>query len=179
MKSQQTIFNKFSTGLFLAMWFMTLPLICAAQGKIAFGGGSPPEIYKMNSNGSGISNVTNNPASDSDPSLSADGKKIVFTSLRDSNDPEIYVMNDDGSGQTRLTFNEGTDIQPAFSKDGRKIVLVSRRNFVTQLFLMDADGSNQVPLSSAAGPLQPSFSPDGSKIVFSAALAGTTERNIW
>jgi Tol biopolymer transport system component len=179
MKLQQAIRDRFSTGLFLAMWVLTLPLICAAQGKIAFAGGSPGEIFKMNSNGSGITNLTNNPASDSDPSLSADGKKIVFTSLRNSNDPEIYIMNDDGSGQTRLTFNEGTDIQPSFSKDGRKIVFVSRRNFVTQLFLMDADGSNQVPMSSAAGPLQPSFSPDGSKIVFSAALAGTTERNIW
>ena len=175
---RQTIRDRFSTALFLAMWVLTLPLICAAQGKIAFAG-SPGEIFKMNSNGSGITNLTNNPANDSDPSLSADGKRIVFTSLRSSNDPEIYIMNDDGSGQTRLTFNEGTDIQPAFSKDGREIVFVSRRNFVTQLYLMDADGSNQVPLSSAAGPLQPSFSPDGSKIVFSAALAGTTERNIW
>lgn len=179
MKLLQTILDKFSTGLFLALWFLALPLICAAQtGKIAFvTGGS--EVYKMNRNGSGITNLTNNPARDEDPFLSSDGTRIVFTSYRDNNDPEIYIMNDDGSGQTRLTFNQGTDIQPAFSKDGEKIVFVSRRNLMTTLFLMDANGNNQIAWPAGAGPLDPSFSPDGSKIVLSTISGGTADRNIW
>jgi hypothetical protein len=178
MKLQQTIRDKFSIGLFLALWFLALPLICTAQtGKIAFGLGG--EIYKMNRNGSGLTNLTNNPAPDSDPFLSADGTKIAFTRRDNNNDPEIYIMNDDGSEQTRLTFNEGTDIHPAFSKDGEKIVFVSRRNFATTLFLMDANGDNQVALGAGAGPLNPSFSPDGSKIVLSTISGGTADRNIW
>ena len=161
------------------MWFLALPLICSAQtGKIAFALGR--DIYKMNRNGSGITKLTNNTTtSDSDPFLSADGTKIVFTHRDNNNDPEIYIMNDDGSEQTRLTFNEGTDIHPALSRNGEKIVFTSRRNFATTLFLMDANGGNQEVLPAGAGPLNPSFSPDGSKIVLSSISGGTSDRNIW
>jgi TolB protein len=75
-------------------------------------GGSPcqtsagfgPDIFVMNADGSGRTNLTNTFDSDFMPAWSPDGSKIVFTSHRDFND-EIYVMNADGSGQTRLTNN--------------------------------------------------------------------------
>jgi len=63
-----------------------------------------PEIYIMNSDGSGQTRLTNNPAWDTAPSWSPDGTRILFTSLRDNvMSPSLYVMNADGSGQTRLT----------------------------------------------------------------------------
>ena len=70
MKLQQIICDKFSIGLFLAMCFLTLPLIAAAQGKIAFTSNrnGNEEIYVMSANGSNQTNLTNNAAIDSDPS---------------------------------------------------------------------------------------------------------------
>ena len=56
----------------------------------------------MNSDGSGQTNLTNNPASDYDPSWSPNGAIIAVRSDRDGNN-EIYVMNVDGSNQARLT----------------------------------------------------------------------------
>jgi Tol biopolymer transport system component len=84
-----------------------------ANGKIIFTSDRDgnDEIYVMNTDGSGQTNLTNNPATDSRPAWSPDGLKIVFTSSRDDNS-EIYVMNADGSGQTRLTTNPATDISP-------------------------------------------------------------------
>ena len=75
-----------------------------ANGKIAFETNRDGnfEIYSMNPDGSGQTNLTNNPADDTIPAWSPDGTKIAFTSFRDGN-PEIYSMNADGSGQTRLT----------------------------------------------------------------------------
>jgi len=62
------------------------------------------EIYVMNSDGTGQTRLTNNPAWDSAPAWSPDGTKILFTSLRDDGvTPALYVMNADGSNQTRLT----------------------------------------------------------------------------
>src|SRR5438552_3927813 len=55
------------------------------------------EIYSMSSvDGSGQTDLTNNPASDISPAVSPDGQKVAFTSFRDGGNAEIYVMNADG-----------------------------------------------------------------------------------
>ena len=60
------------------------------------------EIYVMDGDGSGLTNLTNNPAGDGQPVWSPDGTQIIFWSSRDGN-KELYVMNADGSHQTRVT----------------------------------------------------------------------------
>ena len=50
--------------------------------------------------------VTDSPGQDTYPSMSPDGKHIVFESYRDGH-AEIYRMNADGSGVVRLTHFEG------------------------------------------------------------------------
>ena len=82
-------------------------------------------IFVMNADGSGQTQLTHNPADDTSPNWSPDGKKISFTSDRDG-DQEIYVMNADGSRQTRLTFNQGNDLLPDWSPDGTKIAFSSQ-----------------------------------------------------
>ncbi len=74
------------------------------------------EIYVMNADGSGQTNLTNNPAVDGLLGIdwSPDGSRIAFTSDRDGND-EVYVMNADGSGLTNLTNNPADDSHPAWS----------------------------------------------------------------
>jgi Tol biopolymer transport system component len=83
--------------------------------KIAFRAwrGANQEIYIMNTDGSGQTNLTNHLADDYDPCFSPDGSKIAFASLRDEN-YEIYIMNVDGSGQTNLTNHPAIDCQPCF-----------------------------------------------------------------
>ena len=80
-----------------------------AQTKIAFTSfrGQNFGIYVMNADGSDQTRLTNNPAPDSGPSWSPDGKKIAFMSRSDENLDiiEIYVMNTDGSMQNKLTNN--------------------------------------------------------------------------
>ena len=60
----------------------------------------------MNADGSGQRNLTRNPANDSDPTWSPDGRRLAFVSDRDG-DLEVYVMNADGSGQRRMTHRGG------------------------------------------------------------------------
>jgi dipeptidyl aminopeptidase/acylaminoacyl peptidase len=96
-----------------------------ANGKIAFETNRDGnlEIYSMNPDGSGQTNLTNDPAEDTDPVWSPDGTRIAFVKASEGH-RNIYVMNADGSGQTNLTpgpvttgqANEGTN--PTWSPDG-------------------------------------------------------------
>ena len=81
------------------------------------------EIYIMNADGWGQTNLTKNPAEDVYPTWSLDGKNIIFGSDRDDPDSriEIYVMNPDGSGQTKLTNNTAWDGFTSQSPDGKLI----------------------------------------------------------
>jgi TolB protein len=58
---------------------------------------SNTEIYVMNADGSGLTNLTSNATHDYHPVFSADGSRIAFQGDHDGNQ-EIYVMNADGSG---------------------------------------------------------------------------------
>ena len=70
----------------------------------------------MDVNGDNQINVTNNSASDSYPSWSPDGRKLVFNSSRDESTWwEIYAMDADGESVIRLTNNMTFDGYPSWS----------------------------------------------------------------
>lgn len=67
------------------------------------------DIYVMNADGSGVKNLTANPAEDNYPAWSADGTSIYFVSFRDGN-AQIYSVTMDGATEVRLTRNAGQDL---------------------------------------------------------------------
>ena len=113
----------------------------------------------MNADGSAQENLTQQPASDSHPSWSPDGRKLVFVSRRDGN-AEIYVMNADGSGLRNLTRTPSDDLDPAWSPDGRAIAFVQKKcmpsrtrgdRCETYLYVVNADGSGLRRLTTDRG----------------------------
>jgi len=139
------------------------------------------EIFIMNSDGSGKTQLTSNVGLDVAPAISPDGTKIVFVSNRDG-DFEIFVMNIDGTGVTQLTSNnkgdgaQGPDLfglgfgisVPSWSPDGTKIAFTSDRDGGDlDIFIMDADGTNVTQLTtSSADDYDPFWLPNGEEIVF-------------
>ena len=149
------------------------------------------EIYVMDADGGNQRRLTNNPASDSAPSWSPDGKRIVFVSDRDGHvdangwpTGDIYVMDADGGNPQNLTNNLGRDTSPSWSPDGKHIIFSSDRdrergNHNYEIYVMDADGGNEQRLTNNSDEdRDPSWSPDGKRIVFSAVRPGHFKNNL-
>jgi Tol biopolymer transport system component len=100
--------------------------------------------------------------------------RIAFDSDRDGGDIDIWTMNPDGSDLVNLTANsDGFDLLSTWRPDGRKLLFMSDRATATnpegdfELFVMDANGSNQTQITFNALPDEyPAWSPDGTRIVF-------------
>ena len=150
------------------------PSICGDGSKIAFSkyDGSYYHIYIINSDGSGLQQVTNISGQDDQyPSISNDCKKIAFeSSVPPSGMHIIYVVNYDGTGLLRLTNDPWEDTAPAISGDGSKIVYMGnegKSGGYYDICIINSDGSGQQRLTNDSyDNMYPSISSDGSKIAF-------------
>ncbi len=108
--------------------------------------------------------------------------EIAFASSR-SGVPQIYIVNLDLTGLTPLTNLDEGACQPTWSPDGSQIVFISpclaRGEFFdntysnSSLYIMNADGSGQKPLTGVPGSdYDPDWSPDGKRIAFTSMRDG-------
>lgn len=148
----------------------------------------PFDIYTARPDGSQRRRLTRFGVYTAEGVVSPDGRRIVFTSLKDG-DLDVYVMNVDGSGLRQLTHQVGYDGGPWWSPDGKQIVyrayhpttpdeLKAYTDLLAQrlvrpnkmdLWLMDADGSNQRQITNlGAASFGPSWTADGKRLIFSS-----------
>ena len=146
------------------------------------------DVFASNLDGSGLRQLTTEEGYDAEATFSPAGDRIVFTSARDG-DLELYSMAPDGSDVIRLTDRPGYDGGAFYSPDGSKIIwrahypgegpeLEDYRRLLSQgllrpgeleIYIMDADGSNQRQLTQLGGAnFAPYWHPSGEKIVFSS-----------
>ncbi len=135
------------------------------------------EIYIMYSNGGGVVNLTNNPASDRQPDWSSSlaNPLIAFASWRDGN-AEIYTMRPDGTAATRLTSNSVPDVYPAFHPLYDWLAFQSIAQSDYDIFRMYSSGSSRRTLVARSGADRfPAYSSDGRFICYASLLGGDQE----
>jgi TolB protein len=120
------------------------------------------DIYEMNPDGSDVERLT---AGETNwfPQFSPDGTRLALHIGRDVN---IFDLKSRTSHA--LTQDPANGMYPTWSPDGRRIAFMSWRNGKTELFSMNADGTDQRVLFSpvTGSAIDPRWSPDGSRIVF-------------
>jgi len=151
------------------------------------------DIFAANPDGSGLMQLTTTPGYDAEATISEDGKKIVFTSMRNG-DLDIYTMDASGGHVKQLTHELGYDGGPAFSPNGKRIVyrayhpttekeIAEYKDLLAQnlirptsleLWTMKANGKHKRQITHlGAASFAPAFLANGKRIIFSSNLGST------
>ncbi|MFN5641145.1 MAG: TolB family protein [Sphingobacteriales bacterium] len=146
------------------------------------------DIFMADTSGSIVKQLTNTPGYDAEATISPDGKKMVFTSVRDG-DIELYVMDLKSGKTTRVTHELGYDGGAWFSPDGKKLIWRASRPQTLEeikeykellaeglvaptkmeVYTADIDGKN-LRKETALGQANwaPSYMPDSKRIIFAS-----------
>jgi Tol biopolymer transport system component len=138
------------------------------SGQIVFD--NHDDIWSANADGTGLTQLTDSPWAEFDPTLSPDGRLIVYRS--EPNDyPELWIMNANGTGQRQLTPDGGF---PSWSSDGSMIAYAPAGgpSGMSWIAIMNADGFGQRRLPHTDGGEYPAWSPDAKRIIFNSNLSG-------
>ena len=120
------------------------------------------DIYEMDTNGAGVRRLTQG-SSNWFPQFSPDASRIAMHVMRD-----VHTLDPANGALQRLTQDPQNGMYPSWSPDGRQIAFMSWRNGRTEIFVMNADGSDQrLTISMPDGDaVDPRWSPKGDAIAF-------------
>jgi TolB protein len=155
------------------------------------------DIFSAAPDGSDLKQITTTPGYDAEATIAPNGKRIVFTSMRDG-DLDIYTMDLDGKNVKRLTNEIGYDGGPFWSYDSKWIVYrayhpstdkekadylgLLKQNLIRpttlEIWVMKADGSEKRQITSNnKANFAPYFFPDGKRIIFASNMADPKGRD--
>jgi TolB protein len=151
------------------------PTISPDGSRIAFEADLAPitdfansEIYVVNTDGTGLTNITNNPGGDFRPVWSPDGSKITYVGSG-----HLWIMNADGSGKTQIGGDSPVEQEaPTWSPDGRMLAFMVVLGGILhphtdhELHVISVDGSGEQTIATGNILTEPIWSPDGSRIVY-------------
>jgi dipeptidyl aminopeptidase/acylaminoacyl peptidase len=86
---------------------------------------SNSEVFVMNADGSGNTQITHDAWQEGQPTWFKDGKKLAFL-CNESGSSQVWEMNPDGSGRKQLTQYEGDIEGFSFSPDGKKLLFIAQ-----------------------------------------------------
>jgi Tol biopolymer transport system component len=132
-----------------------------AQARWIVFSATPPgqhtdQLYRIQSSGEGVQQITTGSYSSIAPAFSPDGKRIAFARTGVG----ILTMNVDGTGLHRLTTN-GRDSFPAWSPEGKQIAFVRPYKAAWTVYVMSSSGAGQQRLPHAPPSGRPSWTAGG------------------
>lgn len=155
------------------------PGISPDHSEIAFASGG--DIWTVPSAGGVARLLISNPAMESRPLYSPDGKKLAFISTR-TGSGDVYVLTFATGDLRRLTFDDGLDQLDAWSPDGKWIYFSSTSREIAgmnDVFRVSTDGGTPMPVSADryTNEYWAAPAPNGGAVAITAR--GTTSGQWW
>jgi TolB protein len=126
-----------------------------------------------------VTRITDSPASDTQPSWSADGTQLAFTSTRVGGTKQIFVKAPQlNASATQLTA-QGANHSPSFGRAtgayANQIAFVTNRDGDDEIFRMSAAGANETRVTTnAAADGKPNWGAE-STLTFHSKTGGTND----
>jgi TolB protein len=92
---------------------------------------------------------------------------VQFVVVDGKQNQEIHIKQLPDGAEANLTNNAAEDFDPDISADGSKIAFASNRSGTTQIWTMNADGSDVRQLTDSSEGQTPRWSRDGARLAFS------------
>jgi Tol biopolymer transport system component len=127
--------------------------------------GGCSDLYTVNADGTGRTQLTSAPGFETSPRWSPGGGLIAYEAFRGI-DRNLYVLDAAGAGaEVKISGDLGVFGAPAWSPDGSRLAFVSLIGL--GVHVVNADGSNPTLLNGDEGTkLNLFWSPDGSRVAF-------------
>ena len=142
--------------------------LAAAAGLLLLAAGaawwfrpSQPPLAERLAQGGQLTQVLSSSQPVGDPSLSPDGKMIVFAADDDNGRTDIYTSRVTGGARIRLTGDDDVESDPRFSPDGDRVAFAVRRRSggASEVRILPSLGGDAIGIVQEAHA--PAWSPDG------------------
>jgi len=130
------------------------------------------DVFVMDIASGGLTRITDDPAIDTEPCWTADGRGLYFTSDR-SGKPQIYrILLARDERPVRITFEGSYNARPRLSPDGKTLAVVTLDQGAYRIAAVDVATGRSRILSNGHLDEGPSFAPNGQTVLFAAREGG-------
>ena len=148
-----------------------------ADTKIAFVGtrSGKKEIYTCDADGSNLVQLTHDNAISVGPSISPDGRRLLYTGYQ-SGYADVYEIDLGSGSRNRIMKYPGTNTGAVFSPDGGRIAVTLSKDGNPELYVTGSGGGGARRLTHTSGSeSSPTWSADGSEIIYSSDDRGGSQ----